>query len=289
MSRTDAHFQSIAIVGTGLIGTSIALAARRAGIADVTGFDADPAHVDAATQLGALTRPSPDIVTATEHADLIIVATPVSAAASVLEAVAGKGLLTDALSTKRTIARLVAEAGQADRYCGAHPMAGSDQSGPSAARADLFDDAPCHLCPGSASADVVRRVAGFWQSLGCRTTEPMSAQAHDRLVARVSHLPHLTAVALRRVVADDAAHGGQGLRDMTRIAGGDPDLWAGILSDNADEVAAALDALAMQLRDAATTLRTGDSSRLLDALRAGKNAYIEKKQPPSQAAASGSD
>lgn len=257
---------SLCVIGTGLIGTSVGLAARRAGIERVVGVDRDRGVADAALAIGGFTELLDDVALA--EVELVVVATPVTAAASILPSILSDAVVTDVVSTKRTILRLASEAGLGERFCGAHPMAGSDRSGPDAARADLFDDAPCHLCPGEASAATVERVTAFWQSLGCRTTTPMSAEAHDRLVARVSHLPHVTAVALRTLLAGDHVHGGQGMADMTRIAGGDTELWLGILSDNADEVADATEALAGALQTFARHLRDGERDDIRHALAA---------------------
>jgi prephenate dehydrogenase len=251
----------LAIVGVGLIGGSVGLAARRAGW-DVVGFD--PASTPAALARGAIDRTASDAAAAVVDADLVVLAVPVGSAVGVLRAVAGCGaVVTDVCSTKRSIVRAAGEAGM--RFVGSHPMAGGERGGVGQARAELLDGALCLVTPtpatDPAALDVVE---AFWRSLGMRTRR-LDPDEHDRLVADVSHVPHAAAAAVARQ-PDPAAVplAAGGWRDVTRVAGGDPDLWRDILLDNRDHVRAGL----VRLR--------ADLDLLLDCLDAGDGDAVRQ-------------
>ena len=255
------------ILGTGLIGTSVGLAAKRTDAWLVTGFDATSDTAFAAKKRGGLDAVADDLPTAAGEADLIVLAVPPARAAEVLsevgETVGERAVVTDALSVKRAVTEaasiMLPDAG---RFVGAHPMAGSERSGPDAARADLFDDAPCLLTPTEATDDDAAATAeAFWTSLGCRVTRTWPSH-HDRMVAQVSHLPHVLAAALARLPEDVALRfAGAGFRDTTRIAAGDATLWADILQGNADEVMLALRECVDDLRRFAGHLERGAAGR----------------------------
>jgi prephenate dehydrogenase len=229
---------TVRVVGTGLLGTSVALGLS-AGGADVLLSDPSPTSLALACDLGA-GRPDPG----GEHVDLVVVAAPPDVTAQVVaEELARhpRATVTDVASVKAGIVHQLADL-RADltRYVGSHPMAGRERSGPVAARSDLFLDRPWVLCPGPGSdrnrADAVRHLAvalGAWPLT-------MTPGEHDEAVALVSHLPQVAAslVAARLGHAPEHAVGlaGQGLRDVTRIAGSDPLLWAQILAANAGPV-----------------------------------------------------
>jgi len=246
---------AVAIFGPGLIGGSVALALRDTpGCHEVRIWARRPdAALEAARSCGAALGTS-DPLAAVSGADLVVLCTPVESMGDLARAffagLSGDAVVTDAGSVKRAaVAALEPVLG--GRYVGAHPMAGSERAGLGAARADLFRGAPCILTP-TATADpaALERADAFWVSLGCRTSR-LSPSEHDRIIARMSHLPHSVAACL---VATAAAAGsglqgfaGGGYRDSTRIACGPPGMWSGILDQNADEVGAALGEMEGQL------------------------------------------
>ncbi len=248
--------ERLAVVGTGLIGTSIALAARRSGT-QCRGFDADGATLERAVALGAFDAAG-SLADAVAEAQLVVVAVPVGAARAVVAevlAVADAGtVVTDVASTKRALAAI-----DDPRFVPGHPIAGGATGGPARATADLFEAATWFLTPTPASAaESVALVERFVSSLGARPVRT-TADAHDRMLALTSHLPHAIANALMLAASEDEtalAHAGASFREMTRVAGANPRLWTDILLENRDELDAALaafraslDALAVAGRD----------------------------------------
>jgi prephenate dehydrogenase len=240
---------SVLIVGSGLIGASIGLALRERGVA-VWLEDADPAAVAVAVERGA-GLPGPP-----EHdPDLVIVAVPPAVAPEVIALSLRRYInatVSDVASTKARLQREVESlAPDTGRFVPGHPLAGREVSGPAAARADLFTDRVWALTPGpSTDPDRAAQVAGLVESLGAVvvTTTP---EEHDRAVALTSHTPQvvssLVAAGLDTLGVAEVRLSGQGLRDMTRLAGSDPDLWTEILTSNAEPVSAALDGLIERL------------------------------------------
>ncbi|MFB4307596.1 prephenate dehydrogenase [Actinomadura sp. GTD37] len=258
----DVVARRIVVVGTGLIGTSIALAMRERG-AEVLLTDRDAAALALAVELGAgaaLPEGAHE-----EPADLAVLAVPPAAVAVTLLDAQKRGLAvayTDVASVKALPLAQAAELGcDLTTFVAGHPLAGSERSGPGAARADLFLGRPWALCaPPEATPETVAAVTGLAKACGAMPVE-VDAAEHDRAVALVSHGPHVVsaAVAARLTGADDVALGlaGQGVRDVTRIAASDPRLWIGILSANSAPVADVLEAVATDLAVAASLLRDG--------------------------------
>jgi prephenate dehydrogenase len=234
----DAVVRSALVVGAGLIGTSVALALRRHGV-DVHLTDRDPVAVRRAADLGAGT-PEP----ASEQVDLAGVAVSPSTTAEVVAGLlAGNGAATvvDTAGVKAgVVSDVAATVGPTPHFVGTHPMAGRERSGPGAARADLFEGRPWVLTPGTADDRSLTRARRLVELCGGVVVE-MDAQAHDAAVALVSHVPQVAAslVAARLAEGADPALTltGQGLRDVTRVAASDPDLWVDILAANAEPVA----------------------------------------------------
>ncbi len=236
---------SLAVVGTGLIGASVGLAARGAGL-DVVLRDALPEHARRAADLGAGRLPGPD----DPPADLVLLAVPPALVAPVLRDAQRAGLgrtYTDVASVKVAPAAEAARLGcDLASYVGGHPMAGRERSGPGAARGDLFLGRPWVLTRGGAGEEHVRRVRALAAVCGGVVVET-DAQRHDEAVALVSHAPQVVSSLLAARLADAPAAAvelaGQGLRDTTRVAGSDPALWTAILAANAEPVRAVLAAL----------------------------------------------
>ncbi|HKU56145.1 MAG TPA: prephenate dehydrogenase/arogenate dehydrogenase family protein [Gaiellaceae bacterium] len=256
----------LAVVGTGLVGTSVALAAGRVDTA-CRGFDSDRGILEAAAARGAV-EPAPSLAEAVADAELVVVAVPVGAAPAVVQAVLDASrpgtVVTDVASTKRTLASLADP-----RFVPGHPVAGGATGGPGRAAADLFDAATWFLTPTEASsAESVALVERFVGSLGARAVRT-DAAAHDRLLALTSHLPHVLANLLMLRVAEAAeeeeaplAFAGASLREMTRLAGANAAVWSDIFLDNADEIAAALGGLRGSLDELERVLREGDRERV---------------------------
>ncbi|GAA2454887.1 prephenate dehydrogenase [Actinomadura vinacea] len=256
---TDAVLERVLIIGTGLIGTSIALALRERGI-EVLLADRDPEAARVAADMGAGV-PAP--ATPDEPADLAVLAVPPPAVAAALLDAQKSGaaqVYTDVASVKGLPLAQAAELGcDLAVFAGGHPLGGRERSGPLAARPGLFLGRPWVLCPTAESTEaVVASAAALALACGANPVT-MDAVEHDRAVALISHAPHVVASAMAaRFTAGPEralALAGQGARDVTRIAGGDPRLWHGILAANAQPVADVIDAVARDLAAAAAGLR----------------------------------
>jgi prephenate dehydrogenase len=214
----------LAIIGPGLIGRSVALAARRA---------------DPSTRILEIDRG--DDLEGARGADLIVLATPVDVILDIVHAradVLRGSTVVDTGSTKRAIVAAARAAGLPS-FVGGHPMAGAATSGPGEARADLFEGRPFFLVPHGAEAAAVGTVTTFVERLGAQPIlMPDDGAEHDRVMAAVSHLPQVVAAALMVVAADAAADGlqwaGNGLRDTTRLASSSATVWQGIVDTNAE-------------------------------------------------------
>lgn len=231
----------LAIVGTGLMGASVGLAAKRAGVDRVTGFDQDPSALTLAVERGAVDESASSLPDAVTGAELTIVAVPVTElppqVVAVLAASGDDSTVTDVGSTKSAVC---AAALGSPRFIGGHPVCGSDARGPAHASAELFEGATWFLTPLQETDSVrYRLVHSFVSELGA-VPVAVDPQAHDRLVALTSHLPHALANLLvnqagaTRIEGHDplAAAGGS-LREMTRVAGANPAVWVDIFLDNA--------------------------------------------------------
>ncbi len=259
----------LAVVGTGLIGASVALAARRAGVERVVGWDADASALAVAAERGAV-EPAADVGEAVAGAQVVLVAVPVASLPSQVRetlALAGEdATVTDVGSTKGPVC--AAAAGD-PRFVGGHPICGAEARGPERASAELFESATWFLTPSSAtSPERFRLVHGLVAALGARPVA-IDADAHDRLVAVTSHLPHALAnVLLNQAGAsrvdghDPLAAAGGSLRDMTRIAGANPRIWVDIFLDNREALAAALAEHRRRVEQLESALAAGDAGFL---------------------------
>ncbi|MDH2424521.1 prephenate dehydrogenase [Sphaerisporangium sp. TRM90804] len=258
------RIRRVTVIGTGVIGTSIALGLRRAGV-HVALADRDTASLAQAQLMGAGVALAPGA----PAADVVVIATPPSTIAAVLRDAQARGLgavYTDVASTKGGVLADVERAGcDLTTFVPGHPMAGREISGPAAGRAELFEGRPWALCPHpDTTPEAVRLVAELVAVCGAESTV-LAPDAHDRAVAATSHAPHVISAALaaRFAGADQTALSlvGTGLRDTTRIANGAPGLWVDILDQNAESVADVLDAVVRDLTRAASALRGGKGAR----------------------------
>jgi prephenate dehydrogenase len=259
-------FSRIGIVGLGLIGGSIALAARELWPASLVVAVDNKDVLETAMRLHAIDVAADDLIVLAE-VDLVILAAPVLQNLGVLdrleEYVRQPAVVTDTGSTKREIVEAAKRLPPRFTFVGGHPLGGAAASGLEHARTDLFKGRPWLFTPSSeAAADAVEKLVAFATALGA---EPrlVGADAHDRLLAFLSHLPQLTASALMKVVGDAVgdeglALAGRGLVDTTRLAGSSAAIWKDIASTNADQIGPALDALIEILRLLRADLATGE-------------------------------
>jgi prephenate dehydrogenase len=274
----NVHWPTVAIVGVGLIGGSLgrALLARKLA-KRVIGVGRSQASLDTARRAGAVTETSLDPAAVAE-ADLVVVTTGVRSIPRLLDAVdqaIGTGtLVTDAGSTKASIVAAWEKRRKSrrGRFVGSHPLAGSHRRGPEAADAELFTGRVTVVTPAAATppADVAA-IGEFWSALGA-TVYMMSPRDHDRIVAATSHAPHVMAAAI--AVATPPAtlpFTAGGWRDTTRIAGGDAELWADILLDNAGPLGKALGRIATATERILAAVEAGDRRRLITLLSRAKD------------------
>ena len=256
----------IAVLGVGLIGGSIGLAARRRLDAEVAGFDPDRELLARAVELGALNSAAESAAAAVAGAELVFCAAPVTAlpglAAEALDAASEDTAVTDVGSVKREV---IAALGSESRFIGGHPLAGAETAGVESARADLFEGARWYLTPTARSGGMLYdRVQRAISEMGARP-QAIEAETHDRLMATISHLPHVLANVLvtqaATALSEEAEHlpeVGPSFRDATRVAGANPAIWGDIFAGNRDAVAAEIDGVVARLTEAAELLRSGD-------------------------------
>jgi prephenate dehydrogenase len=277
----------IAVVGTGLMGTSVALAARRRGD-EVIGWDPDPDALATAAERGAVTAAA-SFEDAIRDAELVVVAAPIAHLADqvalVLEATT-EATVTDVGSTKASV---VAAAQGSPRFVGGHPICGSETRGPENASAGLFEGATWFLTP-VAHTDAARHrlVHGFVSDLGA-TPVAIDADAHDRLVAMTSHVPHVLANVVANQTGESRVdgheplvHAGGSLRDMTRIAGANPRIWVDIFLDNAEAIRGALAEHRRRIEHVETALEQGDAgflARWIGEAAGNRRRMLEREYP----------
>jgi prephenate dehydrogenase len=260
----------IAVLGVGLIGGSIGLAARHRLQAEVVGCGRSPERLARAVELGAIDRGAGSVAEACEGADLVFCAGPVAALPEqAREALAASGpetVVTDVGSTK---GELVEALGGDERFIGGHPLAGAETAGVENAREDLFEGARWYLTPTERSSGLLYdRLQRTLSALGARP-QAIDPRGHDQLMAAISHLPHVLADVLACEAADSLTQDserlpdvGPSFRDMTRVAGSNPAIWADIFAANREEVAASVDSVGERLREAARLIREGDRGAL---------------------------
>jgi prephenate dehydrogenase len=245
-SASPVFFRKVAVLGVGLIGASVALALRQRGeCVEIHGYGRTEDHLTRARERRIIDEYSLDAAEACDHADLIVLATPVGAFNGILDRIRGiiqKGaVVTDVGSVKGGLVGKLEGLMPGGRYfVGAHPIAGGETSGAEEARADLFDGARCIVTPTDRTeGSALETVVALWESLGARV-ELMDPFTHDEIYAAVSHFPHLVAYALvnavNRIDPRYVAYAGRGFRDTTRIALSPPELWKDIARMNRDNL-----------------------------------------------------
>lgn len=245
----EVRWRKITLIGVGLLGGSLGLALkRRALIQQVEGYVRREASIADCLRAGVVDRASCDLRQAVEGADVIVFCTPVAQMKLLARAMVPhlkRGVIvTDVGSVKGVLVRelepICAEAGA--HFIGSHPMAGSEKVGVAAARSDLYERAICAITPTEATPPaVIEGIEYLWKSVGCRILR-LTPEAHDELVSRSSHLPHLLACALADYVLDPAQPAEQGMlcaggfRDTTRVASGSPEMWRDIMTGNREYI-----------------------------------------------------
>jgi prephenate dehydrogenase len=257
---------AIAILGVGLIGGSIGLAIRARLGRELRGFDPDRRLLDLAVELGAIDSAHDSVRGAVEGADLVFCAAPVTAlpgvAAEALDGAGPECAVTDVGSVKRDV---IGAVGGDGRFIGGHPLAGAETAGVENARADLFEGARWYLTPTAGTVGLLYdRVQRAVSEIGARP-QAIEAEVHDRLMASISHLPHVVANVLvdqaATALSEEAEHlpeVGPSFRDATRVAGANPAIWGDIFAGNREAVASEIDAVVARLLEAAELLRSGD-------------------------------
>ncbi len=263
----------LAIVGVGLLGGSVAKAARERQLArEIVGIGREETRLAAALREGVLDRATVDLAEGLRAADVVVLAMPVLVIERLLPAVAaavGEGtLVTDVGSTKSAIVSS-GEALAATRsfhFVGSHPMAGSERAGYAVARGDLFEKATVIVTPTDATAPgAVKETASLWEAMGARVSQ-LDPATHDRVVASISHLPHLVAFALvsgaHRFEPSAFAFAARGFRDTTRVAASDPVVWQEIFHGNREALLASVERFREALGEIERLVDDGDGAAL---------------------------
>lgn len=277
------HWKRIALAGVGLLGGSLGLALKQRRLADtVVGYVRRPASVAECERLRVLDTATCDLAQAVAGADLIVLCTPLAQmrplTQRMLPALPSGAIITDVGSVKTSVLRElespVAAAG--GHFIGSHPLAGGERSGVAAASPDLFVNAICVLTPTANShPPALREIEGLWRSVGARVIE-LAPAAHDALVSRSSHLPHVVAAQLVNLVlspehpAEQWALCANGFRDVTRIASGSPEMWRDIALANRENLARALEGFLGGLQDFRDALKRGDEPAITRFFQAAK-------------------
>ena len=288
------NFERIAIIGLGLLGGSIGLAvAERLPGAITTGYDADPATRTRARERGLVGNVCDSAAEAVREADLVILCVPVgamgAAAAEIAPALADGAVISDVGSSKQSVARTLEAALPGRLVIPAHPVAGTERSGPDAGFASLFDSRWCIITPpAGADLALVSRLSAFWEALGAKV-ELMDAGHHDLVLAITSHLPHLIAYTIVGTASDleEVTRGevikysAGGFRDFTRIAASDPIMWRDVFLSNKDAVLEMLQRFSEDLTALQRAIRIGDGDELFEQFtrtRAIRRSIIEEGQ-----------
>ena len=269
--------ERLAIVGCGLMGGSVALALRRAGLVrHIAGYSRSPASSRRAVELGVIDEACVSAAEAARGAEVVLLSVPVASTLEVLEsirtALAPAALCMDVGSTKRDVVTAARTALGADvaGFVPAHPIAGKERAGVEAADADLYRDRRVILTPlAETDSERTRRARMLWEAMGAVVID-MSPEEHDRAFAAVSHLPHLLAFAYVAAVARQPEGArmlqlaGPGFRDFTRIAGAEPAMWRDILLANRDEVLAQAASFRHMLGEMERALVAGDAQAVME-------------------------
>jgi prephenate dehydrogenase len=265
------YFRRVCIIGVGLIGGSIALGVQKNKLAEkVVGFFRRKASLKLAEKMGIVEKGYLDIEEALSGSDLIILSTPIAEilrlGKEIRKFLPSDILITDVGSSKSKIVKELSRLYPG--YVGSHPLAGSEKRGWSYSRADLFEGRITILIPiKSSDKKAVNLIKGFWKNLGARVVL-MSPQAHDRLLSRISHLPHLLMYALMNLIEqEELSYAATGFKDATRIAASEPQLWLEVFSSNQKNILRETSRFIQQLERYQQAIAEGREEMLLNLLR----------------------
>ena len=275
-------FDRVTIAGVGLIGGSLALAARAAGlIGEVVGYGRTEANLQTALRRGIIDRYSLEPLDAARDADLLLLAVPVRACGTVARACApalrADAVVSDVASVKQSVMQDVEAALPAGlSFVGAHPIAGTEESGAAAAVAQLFHASRCVLTPGPhTNPAALAKIRALWEGVGMHVEE-MDAARHDEIVAWTSHLPHVVAFSAAAAVADTdeamALLSGPSFRDLTRVAASSPEMWTDIFLANAAHIGRSVGAYAATLTELRRAISAGDAAAVTKLLERARDA-----------------
>jgi len=274
------QFDTLAVVSLGLIGGSFATDVRRLGLAKrILGYDNNPEYIAeiSSRNLVDYLAEVPDAKLA--EAQLVMLAVPVKAFAEVLSNIrphlSASVILTDTGSVKSPLQQMMRAEYAGISFVGGHPIAGSENFGPLAARENLFAGKRCILTPETdTDRDVVRTVCDMWKSMGSMVSE-MDAENHDQMFASVSHLPHLLAYASIQAIADSStpealSHSGAGLKDFSRIASSSPEMWADIFLENQENLLSRMNTFKDVVVKLEEAIKRNDKEKLIELLAQAK-------------------
>ena len=291
------RWKKITLIGVGLLGGSLGMALRKRRLAEkVVGFVRRATSVEECERCGAVNVATRDLRRAVEDAALIVLCTPIAQMRPLVErmlpSLKPSAIVTDVGSVKGSVVRdlepLVAKAGA--HFVGSHPMAGAEKMGVAAARADLFVGAVCVVTPTrNSNPAAARKVEQLWRSVGSRVLW-LTPKAHDDLVSRSSHLPHVVAAQLANLILSPERPKGQdmlcanGFRDTTRIASGSPEMWRDIALANRMNLSRALETLTAGLQKFRRALKNGDAQTIaefFEQARERRERWSKRARSPS--------
>ncbi|SHJ38743.1 prephenate dehydrogenase [Geosporobacter subterraneus DSM 17957] len=274
-------FNKITFIGLGLIGGSMAAALKRRGYkGEICGYDALPDSREEAKKMGIIDHGANTLQEAVAEAELVVLCTPIAAYPQILRKTAPflrrEAILTDVGSVKGCVGELVNQHVHRDiQFIGGHPMAGSEKGGLKAASATLFENAYYFLTPGQHTArETVTKLESFVKAIGAYPVV-VGQREHDKITARISHIPHLAAVLLTNLLdheggINSVAFAGGGFRDTTRIASGNPAMWKDIFFYNKEEILLGIESLESMLKEFRELLKEKQEGKVLDLLNKAK-------------------
>ncbi len=271
-------FRRVAIIGVGFMGTSLGMAIKKKGLArSVVGIGRQETSLREAADLGAIDEGTMDFHKGLIGADLIVLATPVNTVLDIIERMGKEHrrgcIITDLGSTKAAIVERAEKVlHHALLFVGSHPLVGSEKKGPANANAQLYEGGVCVMTPTDKTNRLARdKIKQFWMQLGC-TVKLMSPPEHDQVLAYISHLPHLAAFALMKSLPDNyLEHATQGLKDMTRIAASDPQVWKDIALTNHKPLLKALDEAVKVLSSMRKAIVSRDAETMTEIFKQAKD------------------
>ena len=282
-------FETVTIVGVGLLGASLGLALKQKTLAGkIRGVGRRQPSLDTALEMGAIDEAYLDLTEAALGADLIVICTPAAAVLQALDTirpVCGKSaVVTDVASTKTAICAHVKQAwAEPYRFVGSHPMAGSEKFGPEHAEVDLYQGSICLVEKFNKHArDAHLAVLRLWEALGARVVQ-VDPEFHDAMVAKTSHVPHIVAAALAQLLDDaggeEAPFIGAGFLDTTRVADGRPEVWRDICLTNSEAIETKLREVIQLLEEASGAVVRRDGPRLEEFFQKGRDARGRVLEP----------